>query len=133
MLKSKANLSVLLADMSKNWRCLSGQTFFGLTDKYMEAVYEQFFFLTHHGSWSFIEAYNLPVGLRNWFLFTGEPPKNAMVVEVTGKQFGWIYRYPGKDGSFGKKYYKNIDNVNLISNISKDFNYIKILVNGKQI
>ncbi len=33
-----------------------------------------------------------------------------MVVEVTGKQFGWIYRYPGKDGSFGKKYYKNIDN-----------------------
>jgi len=44
-----------------------GQTFFGLTDKYMEAVYEQFFFLTHHGSWSFIEAYNLPVGLRNWF------------------------------------------------------------------
>ena len=53
--------------MSKNWRCLSGQTFFGLTDKYMETVYEQFFFLTHHGSWSFIEAYNLPVGLRNWF------------------------------------------------------------------
>jgi hypothetical protein len=33
----------------------------------METVYEQFFFLTHHGSWSFIEAYNLPVGLRNWF------------------------------------------------------------------
>jgi cytochrome c oxidase subunit 2 len=33
-----------------------------------------------------------------------------MMVEVTGKQFGWIYRYPGKDGSFGKKYYKNIDN-----------------------
>ena len=33
-----------------------------------------------------------------------------MIVEVTGKQFGWIYRYPGKDGSFGKKYYKNIDN-----------------------
>jgi cytochrome c oxidase subunit 2 len=31
------------------------------------------------------------------------------VVEITGKQFGWIYRYPGKDASFGKKYYKNID------------------------
>lgn len=27
-----------------------------------------------------------------------------------------------------KMYYKNIDNVNLISNISKDFNYIKILI-----
>ena len=43
-------------------------TFFGLTDKYMEAVYEQFFLLKHFGGWSFIEAYNLPVGLRNWFV-----------------------------------------------------------------
>jgi len=34
----------------------------------MEAVYEQFFILKYHGSWSFIEAYNLPVGLRRWFL-----------------------------------------------------------------
>ena len=34
----------------------------------MEAVYEQFFLLKHHGNWSFIEAYNLPVGLRHWFL-----------------------------------------------------------------
>ena len=34
----------------------------------MEAIYEQFFVLKYHGGWSFIEAYNLPVGLRNWFL-----------------------------------------------------------------
>ena len=34
----------------------------------MESVYEQFFLLKHHGGWSFIEAYNLPVGLRVWFL-----------------------------------------------------------------
>ena len=47
---------------------LSELTFFGLTDKYMEAVYEQFFLLKHFGGWSFIEAYNLPVGLRNWFV-----------------------------------------------------------------
>ena len=52
----------------KNWRSASGLTFFGLTDKYMEAVYEQFFALKHHGGWSFMEAYNLPVGLRNWFM-----------------------------------------------------------------
>jgi len=43
-------------------------TFFGLSSKYMEAVYEQFFLLKHFGSWSFIEAYNLPVGLRTWFI-----------------------------------------------------------------
>jgi hypothetical protein len=44
------------------------QTFFGLTAKYIEAVYEQFFLLKHFGGWSFIEAYNLPIGLRNWFV-----------------------------------------------------------------
>lgn len=63
--------------------------------------------------WTVVPAIVLAVlvviGLRNWFLFTGEPPRNAMVVEVTGKQFGWIFRYPGKDNTFGKKYFKNID------------------------
>jgi len=34
----------------------------------MQTVYEQFFLMKHHGGWSFIEAYNLPVGLRMWFL-----------------------------------------------------------------
>ena len=45
-----------------------GQAFFGLTSKYMEAVYETFFLLKHFGGWSFIEVYNLPIGLRNWFV-----------------------------------------------------------------
>ena len=44
------------------------RTFFGLDSKYMENVYEQFFFLKYHGGWSFTEAYNLPVGLRTWFV-----------------------------------------------------------------
>jgi len=34
----------------------------------MKNVYEQFFLLKYHGGWSFMEAYNLPVGLRTWFL-----------------------------------------------------------------
>jgi len=34
----------------------------------MEQVYEQFFILKHFGGWSFIEAYNLPVGLRLWWI-----------------------------------------------------------------
>ena len=42
--------------------------FFGLDEDYMEKVYEQFFSLKYYGGWSFIEAYNLPVGLRLWFL-----------------------------------------------------------------
>ena len=44
------------------------RTFFGLTDEYMENIYEQFFFLKYSGGWSFSEAYNLPVGLRQWFV-----------------------------------------------------------------
>tara|TARA_R100000008_G_C3534459_1_gene141162 strand:+ start:181 stop:372 length:192 start_codon:yes stop_codon:yes gene_type:complete len=34
----------------------------------MEQIYEQFFGLMYHGRWDFQQAYNLPVGLRNWFL-----------------------------------------------------------------
>ena len=44
------------------------RTFFGLNDKYMEGVYEQFFLLKHFGGWSLTEAYNLPIGLRKWFV-----------------------------------------------------------------
>lgn len=44
------------------------RTFFGLTDEYMQNVYEQFFFLQYSGGWSLTEAYNLPVGLRKWFV-----------------------------------------------------------------
>lgn len=59
-------------------------------------------------------------GLRSWALFTGDAPKNAMQIEVTGKQFGWIFRYPGKDGVFGKKYFRNIDETNALGLIWKD-------------
>jgi len=34
----------------------------------MENVYNEFFLLKYHGRWSFLEAYNLPVSLRSWFL-----------------------------------------------------------------
>ena len=44
------------------------RTFFGLTDEYTKDVYEQFFLLKFHGGWSFTEAYNLPIGLREWFV-----------------------------------------------------------------
>jgi cytochrome c oxidase subunit II len=86
--------------------------------KYQENEKRKVYYFVHSTKleviWTIIPAIVLTVlvviGLRNWFLFTGEPPKEAMVVEITGKQFGWIYRYPGKDGAFGKKYFKNIDN-----------------------
>ena len=54
--------------MSRTWRYRFQRTFFGLTNEYMENVYEQFFFLKYSGGWSFSEAYNLPLGLRKWFV-----------------------------------------------------------------
>jgi len=50
------------------WRFRLRRTFFGLSPEYMQQVYEQFFFLKYSGGWSFSEAYNLPVGLRAWFV-----------------------------------------------------------------
>jgi len=66
--------------------------------------------------WTVVPAIALTVlvviGLRNWFTFTSDAPKNALQVEVTGKQFGWIFRYAGTDDVFGKRYYKMIDDAN---------------------
>jgi hypothetical protein len=31
-------------------------------------VYEQLFLLKHHGGWSFVEAYSLPIQIRYWFV-----------------------------------------------------------------
>lgn len=53
--------------MKGTWRFPSLPTFFGLTDEYLRSVYIQFFQMKQYGNWSFFEAYNLPVQLRNWF------------------------------------------------------------------
>ena len=42
--------------------------FFGLTNSYIEGVYEEIFNLKMHGNWSFMEAYSLPIKIRRWFL-----------------------------------------------------------------
>ena len=86
--------------------------------KYQEKPGKKVFYFPHNTNlellWTVVPAIVLTVlvviGLRNWFSFTSEAPKDAMVIEVTGKQFGWIFRYPGADNQLGKKYYKNIDN-----------------------
>lgn len=49
------------------------------------------------------------IGLRQWFRMTGPAPGDARVVEVTGKQFDWIFRYPGPDGELGSKVYTQVD------------------------
>lgn len=66
--------------------------------------------------WTTVPAITLCIlvgfGLYYWLQITGDAPSNAMQVEVTGRQFSWVFRYPGKDNNFGKKYFRNIDDKN---------------------
>jgi cytochrome c oxidase subunit 2 len=48
-------------------------------------------------------------GLYYWYEITGEAPEDAQVIEVTGSQFKWEFRYPGDDKKLGTKYYRNIN------------------------
>lgn len=72
-------------------------------------------------------------GLYYWSNITGDAPEDSLEVEITGKQFGWIYRYAGKDNTFGKKYYRNIDeaNGNQLGLIWKDSVIHKLDRNGR--
>jgi cytochrome c oxidase subunit 2 len=82
--------------------------------KYQEKDNTRAFYFPHNNKlellWTTVPAIFLTVlvafGLKYWFIFTSDPPSNAIVVEVTGHQFGWDFRYPGNDGVLGKKSYK---------------------------
>lgn len=88
--------------------------------KYREQEGKKVFFFPHSTKleiiWTSVPAIVLAVliviGLKNWYIMTGDAPKNALEVEVVGKQFNWIYRYKGADDVFGKKYYKVINEAN---------------------
>lgn len=90
---------------------------FWFSYKYQEREDRKAFFYPHNNKleviWTVIPAITLTIlvgfGLYYWFQITGEAPKDAMVVEVTGKQFNWEFRYPGKDGVLGKKYFKEVN------------------------
>lgn len=53
-------------------------------------------------------------GLKAWFKMTSAAPEGAQKIEIIGKQFNWISRYPGPDGEIGKKYFKNISDADNI-------------------
>ena len=48
------------------------------------------------------EAGVLLKGLPVWEQVYGPVPEDALVIEVTAKQFEWLVRYPGADGTFGR-------------------------------
>ena len=90
---------------------------FWFSFKYQEKDDKKAFYYPHNNTleiiWTVIPALVLTVlvgyGLYYWFQITGEAPKDAIVVEVTGKQFSWEFRYPGQDNVLGKKYFKEVN------------------------
>ncbi len=87
------------------------------------------FFFPHNNKlevlWTTVPAIAIAVliiyGLRDWYKVTSPAPANAAVVEIVGKQFNWIVRYPGKDNVFGKRHYLDInDATNVLGVDSKD-------------
>ena len=93
---------------------------FWFSFRYQESDKRKAYYYPHNNKleviWTVIPAIALTVlvgfGIFYWFKVTGDAPKDAMVVEVTGKQFGWEFRYPGKDKILGKKYFKKVDAAN---------------------
>lgn len=89
---------------------------FWFSFKYQESDKRKAYYYPHNNKlellWTVIPALTLTVlvgfGLYYWFQITGEAPKGSMEIEITGKQFGWEFRYPGRDKVFGKKYFKEI-------------------------
>ncbi len=96
--------------------------------KYQHSDKRKAYYYPHNNKleliWTVIPAITLTVlvgfGIFYWFKITGDAPKNAMQVEVVGSQFKWEFRYPGKDGILGKKYFKNITGDNPLGQIWDD-------------
>ncbi len=78
------------------------------------------FFYAHNDKlevyWTVIPAIVLAIlvfsGWKTWTNITKPAPQEALTLDVTAKQFGWIVRYPGKDGKLGTKTFKLVNDVN---------------------
>jgi len=52
------------------------------------------------------------LGESRWFGKWSAPPADAPIIEVTGEQFMWNFRYPGADHTFGRTELKFISGTN---------------------
>jgi len=85
--------------------------------KYQYSEKRTVYFFPHNNKlellWTVVPAIFLTIlvgfGLFYWFKITGDAPKESQVVEITGKQFNWMMRYPGKDNVLGRKNYRLTD------------------------
>lgn len=101
--------------------------------KYKDTGKRKASFISHNNTlevvWTTVPAIFLiilvVIGLRNWINMTGEPPADKMVVEITGRQFNFIIRYPGPDGQFGRTDFRKINEENNILGLDWDDQFAK--------
>jgi cytochrome c oxidase subunit 2 len=88
--------------------------------KYQASDKRTTYFFAHSNKleliWTTIPAIAMAVlvaiGLRNWYEVTSPAPADATVIEIVGKQFNWLIRYPGKDNELGKRDFRKINDAN---------------------
>ncbi|AHJ98710.1 cytochrome c oxidase subunit II [Hymenobacter swuensis] len=88
--------------------------------KYQHKEGRRAFFFPHNNKieviWTLIPAIVMAglvfAGWKEWTRITGPAPKDAVVLEVMGKQFNWLVRYPGRDLKLGVVNYRLIDATN---------------------
>ncbi len=75
-------------------------------------------------AWTVVPAVIMTVLIWNgnllWSRIHSVPPSDAFEVEVWGQQFKWAFRYPGKDGKFGRAEMKLISVDNPLGIDTKD-------------
>lgn len=80
------------------------------------------YFLAHNNRleilWTTVPAIAMAalvaVGLKNWIKMTSQAPDDAQIVEVVGKQFNWMVRYPGDDGVLGRRDFRMVNDADNI-------------------
>jgi len=93
---------------------------FWFTFRYQSTENRASFYFPHSNTleilWTTVPAIAMAIlvaiGLKNWMTVTSPAPANAKVIEIVGKQFNWIVRYPGADNELGKRDFRKIDNAN---------------------
>ena len=88
--------------------------------KYQHTDKRRAYYFPHNNKleiiWTMIPAVVMALlvfqGWKTWTKITSAAPAHAEVIEVVGKQFNWMVRYPGPDGKLGVVENNLIDAVN---------------------
>ena len=95
--------------------------------KYQHQDDRKAFYYPHNNKleviWTMIPAIVMALlvfqGWKTWTKITSAAPADAEVIEIVGKQFNWMVRYPGKDGQLGVAKHTLI---NAVNEFGMDFN-----------